>query len=100
MKKFLRKTAFVLSRIITLPLEFLLMIYSIPVFLLDYVINLIKLEVPLSHSKLCKLYNLMKFSTKAIIANKKLTLNSVIEAYTDDDRISYIDKKVYDGSRV
>lgn len=100
MKKFLRKTAFVLSRIITFPLEFLLMIYSIPMFLLDYIINLIKSEVPLAHSKLCKFYNLMKFSTKAIFTNKKLTLNSVIEAYTDDDCISYKDKTIYDCRRV
>lgn len=100
MKKFLKKTAFVLSRIITLPLEFLLMIYSIPIFLLDYLINLIKSETPLAHSKLCKFYNLMKFSTKAILANKKLTLNTITEAYTDDDRISYKDKIVYDCRRV
>lgn len=100
MKKFLRKTAFVLSRIITLPLEFLLIIYSIPIFLLDYIINLIKTEVPLAYSKLYKFYNLLKFSIKAILANKKLTLNSVIEAYTDDDIISYKDKVTYDCRRV
>lgn len=60
-KKFIKKVGFILS----IPLVWLLVIYNIPTFLLDYIINWLR-------------YN-----------NKDVTLESTIKAYNKDEWITF-----------
>ena len=83
MKKFIKKVGFILS----IPLVWLLVIYNIHTFLLDYIINWL-----LSTSNMANIiryWKLLKFGVISLYNNKDVTLESTIKAYNKDEWITF-----------
>lgn len=83
MKKFIKKVGFILS----IPLVWLLVIYSIPTFLLDYIISWLRSNV--NKAKAVMFWKLLKFGVISLYNNKDVTLESTIKAYNKDEWITF-----------
>lgn len=83
MKKFIKKVGFILS----IPLVWLLVIYNIPIFLLDYIISWLRSNV--SKAKAVIFWKLLKFGVISLYNNKDVTLESTIKAYNKDEWITF-----------
>lgn len=83
MKKFIKKVGFILS----IPLVWLLVIYNIPTFLLDYIINWLRSNV--NKAKAVTFWKLLKFGVISLYNNKDVTLESTIKAYNKDEWITF-----------
>ena len=83
MKKFIKKVGFMLS----IPLVWLLVIYNIPTFLLDYIIKLLQSNV--NKAKAVMFWKLLKFGVISLYNNKNVTLESTIKAYNKDEYITF-----------
>lgn len=83
MKKFIKSVGFILS----IPLVWLFVIYSIPVFLLDYIISWLRSNV--NKVKAVMLWKLLKFGVISLYNNKDITLESTIKAYNKDEYIMF-----------
>lgn len=83
MKKFIKKVGFILS----IPLVWLLVIYSIPTFLLDYIISWLRSNV--NKAKAVMFWKLLKFGVISLYNNKNVTLESTIKAYNKDEWITF-----------
>lgn len=83
MKKFIKSVGFILS----IPLVQLFVIYSIPVFLLDYIISWLRSNV--NEAKAVMLWKLLKFGVISLYNNKDVTLESTIKAYNKDEYIMF-----------
>lgn len=72
MKKFIKKVGFILS----IPLVWLLVIYNIPTFLLDYIINWLRSTSNMANIIRC--WKLLKFGVISLYNNKDewITFNS------------------------
>lgn len=90
MKKFLKIIGFLLA----MPIKFLMIMYSIPLFLLDYLVNLL-IKGSVKHSKITKFYKLCKFGMKNLWNGKTVTLASTLKAYTDTEKLEYTQKDVF-----
>ena len=82
-KKFIKSVGFILS----IPLVWLFVIYSIPVFLLDYIISWLRSNV--NKAKAVMLWKLLKFGVISLYNNKDVTLESTIKAYNKDEYIMF-----------
>lgn len=85
MKKFIKKVGFILS----IPLVWLLVIYSIPSFLLNYTISWLQSDV--NNAKVVRFWKLLKFGVISLYNNKNVTLESTIKAYNKDEYIMFND---------
>lgn len=85
MKKFIKKVGFILS----IPLVWLLVIYSIPSFLLNYTISWLQSNV--NNAKVVRFWKLLKFGVISLYNNKNVTLESTIKAYNKDEYIMFND---------
>ena len=83
MKKFIKSVGFILS----IPLVWLLVIYNIPIFLLDYIIKLLQSNV--NKAKAVMFWKLFKFGVISLYNNKNVTLESTIKAYNKDEYITF-----------
>ena len=83
MKKFIKKVGFILS----IPLVWLLVIYNIPTFLLDYIINWLRSTSNMANIIRC--WKLLKFGVISLYNNKDVTLESTIKAYNKDEWITF-----------
>lgn len=83
MKKFIKKVGFILS----IPLVWLLVIYNIPTFLLDYIINW--LQSTSNMANIIRYWKLLKFGVISLYNNKDVTLESTIKAYNKDEWITF-----------
>ena len=83
MKKFIKKVGFILS----IPLVWLLVIYNIPTFLLDYIINWLRSTSNMANIIRC--WKLLKFGVISLYNNKDVTLESTIKAYNKDEYIMF-----------
>lgn len=83
MKKFIKKVGFILS----IPLVWLLVIYNIPTFLLDYIINWLRSTSNMANIIRC--WKLLKFGVISLYNNKDVTLESTIKAYNKDEWIAF-----------
>lgn len=83
MKKFIKSVGFILS----IPLVWLLVIYSIPTFLLDYIISWLRSNV--NKAKAVMFWKLLKFGVISLYNNKDVTLESTIKAYNKDEWITF-----------
>lgn len=83
MKKFIKKVGFILS----IPLVWVLVIYSIPTFLLDYIISWLRSNV--NKAKAVMFWKLLKFGVISLYNNKDVTLESTIKAYNKDEWITF-----------
>lgn len=83
MKKFIKKVGFILS----IPLIWLLVIYNIPSFLLDYIISWLQSNV--NEAKAIRFWKLLKFGVISLYNNKDVTLESTIKAYNKDEWIAF-----------
>ena len=83
MKKFIKKVGFILS----IPLVWLLVIYNIPTFLLDYIINWLRSTSNMANIIRC--WKLLKFGVISLYNNKNVTLESTIKAYNKDEYIMF-----------
>lgn len=83
MKKFIKKVGFILS----IPLVWLLVIYNIPTFLLDYIINW--LWSTSNMANIIRYWKLLKFGVISLYNNKDVTLESTIKAYNKDEWITF-----------
>lgn len=83
MKKFIKKVGFILS----IPLVWLLVIYGIPSFLLDYIICWLQSNT--NKAKAIKFWKLLKFGVISLYNNKDVTLESTIKAYNKDEWITF-----------
>lgn len=83
MKKFIKKVGFILS----IPLVWLLVIYNIPTFLLDYIISWLRSNV--NKAKAVMFWKLLKFGVISLYNNKDVTLESTIKAYNKDEWITF-----------
>lgn len=90
MKKFLK----IIGAILAMPIQFLMIIYSIPLFLLDYLVNLL-IKGNIKHSKITKFYKLCKFGMKNLWNGKTVTMVSTLKAYTDTEKLEYTQKDVF-----
>ena len=85
MKKFIKKVGFILS----IPLVWLLVIYGIPSFLLNYTISWLQSDV--NNAKVVRFWKLLKFGVISLYNNKNVTLESTIKAYNKDEYIMFND---------
>ena len=83
MKKFIKKVGFILS----IPLVWLLVIYGIPSFLLDYIICWLQSNT--NKAKAIKFWKLLKFGVISLYNNKDVTFESTIKAYNKDEWITF-----------
>lgn len=83
MKKFIKSVGFISS----IPLVWLLVIYSIPTFLLDYIISWLRSNV--NKAKAVMFWKLLKFGVISLYNNKNVTLESTIKAYNKDEWITF-----------
>lgn len=83
MKKFIKSVGFILS----IPLVWLLVIYSIPTFLLDYIISWLRSNV--NKAKAVMFWKLLKFGVISLYNNKNVTLESTIKAYNKDEYVIF-----------
>lgn len=83
MKKFIKKVGFILS----IPLVWLLVIYNIPTFLLDCIINWLRSTSNMANIIRC--WKLLKFGVISLYNNKDVTLESTIKAYNKDEWITF-----------
>lgn len=83
MKKFIKKVGFILS----IPLVWLLVIYGIPSFLLDYIICWLQSNT--NKAKAINFWKLLKFGVISLYNNKDVTLESTIKAYNKDEWITF-----------
>lgn len=83
MKKFIKKVSFILS----IPLVWLLVIYNIPTFLLDYIINWLRSTSNMAN--IIRYWKLLKFGVISLYNNKDVTLESTIKAYNKDEWITF-----------
>lgn len=83
MKKFIKKVGFILS----IPLVWLLVIYNIPTFLLDYIINWLRSTSNMAN--IIRYWKLLKFGVISLYNNKDVTLESTIKAYNKDEWITF-----------
>ena len=83
MKKFIKKVGFILS----IPLVWLLVIYNIPTFLLDYIINWLRSTNNMAN--IIRYWKLLKFGVISLYNNKDVTLESTIKAYNKDEWITF-----------
>lgn len=83
MKKFIKKVGFILS----IPLVWLLVIYNIPIFLLDYIINWLRSTSNMAN--IIRYWKLLKFGVISLYNNKDVTLESTIKAYNKDEWITF-----------
>lgn len=83
MKKFIKKVGFILS----IPLVWLLVIYGIPSFLLDYIISWLRSNV--NKAKAVMFWKLLKFGVISLYNNKDVTFESTIKAYNKDEYIMF-----------
>lgn len=83
MKKFIKKVGFILS----IPLVWLLVIYNIPTFLLDYIINWLRSTSNMANIIRC--WKLLKFGVISLYNNKDVTFESTIKAYNKDEYIIF-----------
>lgn len=83
MKKFIKKVGFILS----IPLVWLLVVYNIPSFLLDYIIRWLQSNV--NKAKAVMFWKLLKFGVISLYNNKNVTLESTIKAYNKDEYITF-----------
>lgn len=83
MKKFIKKVGFILS----IPLVWLLVIYGIPSFLLDYIICWLQSNT--NKAKAINFWKLFKFGVISLYNNKDVTLESTIKAYNKDEWITF-----------
>lgn len=83
MKKFIKKVGFILS----IPLVWLLVIYGIPSFLLDYIICWLQSNT--NKAKAIIFWKLLKFGVISLYNNKDVTLESTIKAYNKDEWITF-----------
>lgn len=88
MKKFIKKVGFILS----IPLVWLLVIYNIPTFLLDYIINWLRSTSNMANIIRC--WKLLKFGVISLYNNKDVTLESTIKAYNKDEWIIFNSTKI------
>ena len=88
MKKFIKKVGFILS----IPLVWLLVIYNIPTFLLDYIINWLRSTS--NNANIIRYWKLLKFGVISLYNNKDVTLESTIKAYNKDEWITFSTKKI------
>ena len=82
MKKFIKKVGFILS----IPLVWLLVIYNIPTFLLDYIINWLRSTSNMAN--IIRYWKLLKFGVISLYNNKDVTL----EEYTKKINLILEDK--------
>jgi hypothetical protein len=68
MKKFIKKVGFILS----IPLVWLLVIYNIPTFLLDYIINWLRSTSNMANIIRC--WKLLKFGVISLYNNKDVNI--------------------------
>lgn len=83
MKKFIKKVGFILS----IPLIWLLVIYNIPTFLLDCIINWLRSTSNMAY--IIRYWKLLKFGVISLYNNKDVTLESTIKAYNEDEWITF-----------
>lgn len=83
MKKFIKKVGFILS----IPLVWLLVIYNISTFLLDYIINWLRSTSNMANT--IRYWKLLKFGVISLYNNKDVTLESTIKAYNKDEWITF-----------
>ena len=83
MKKFIKKVGFILS----IPLVWLLVIYNIPTFLLDYIIHWLRSTSNMAN--IIRYWKLLKFGVISLYNNKDVTLESTIKAYNKDEWITF-----------
>ena len=96
MKKFLKKIGILLA----IPVDLLILIYSIPIYLLNYIRYLL-IHGTGKYSVLSKTYNILKFSVRNLFNGKDVTLESILKAYTDEDIKEYRSKTKFkcDGKK-
>lgn len=82
-KKFIKKVGFILS----IPLVWLLVIYNIPTFLLDYIINWLRSTSNIAN--IIRYWKLLKFEVISLYNNKDVILESTIKAYNKDEWITF-----------
>ena len=83
MKKFIKKVGFILS----IPLVWLLVIYNIPTFLLDYIINWLRSTS--NRASIIRFWKLLKFAVISLYNNKDVTLENTIKAYNKDEYVAF-----------
>lgn len=83
MKKFIKKVGFILS----IPLVWLLVIYGIPSFLLNYIICWLQSNT--NKAMVIKFWKLLKFGVISLYNNKDVTFESTIKAYNKDEYVIF-----------